>query len=396
MNTIIEPFFKNKDFDLRKKSLGYSRFMDQKVTPDVLSFIADCISNFPLNTSFTVRDIWESDYFKKNTPAVFGKPETSNQLAHSEYNKFIGQPLKTLAYAGILTEVKDGNTNRYKINHQKLLEYISLNQRCALDFLHQYLTKVLIDSGFYQHFENYRDQVKETANRDHFYTLKQRFQRFMTGNTNINGKTEVNRIFPKVINPLAVKEGIPGSEKGYMTRDAFQYSDLMYNRTNFRDIKKAKKLTRQEAQELAAFRPPKIHTEYMTQKAMKIIKLKYASSEVRDQWANGKATQVHHIFPRSQYPQFIACLENLIKLTPEQHYSQAHPNAHTKEINRDYQIQCLLAKCDSIERSLQAGDFFYSKERLVSMLNVGLNLELNPQASFEEIRKVLRSLQTLP
>src|SRR5690606_33824984 len=128
MTPLIAQHFENKDFDLRKKFPGYSRYMDQKVTPDVLAFIADCILNLPESQTFTVRDIWESDYFEKNTKAIFGKPAPSNDSAFSEYNKFIGQPLKTLAYAQVLSETKEGQTNKYTINNKELLEYISLNE----------------------------------------------------------------------------------------------------------------------------------------------------------------------------------------------------------------------------------------------------------------------------
>lgn len=59
------------------------------------------------------------------------------------------------------------------------------------------------------------------------------------------------------------------------------------------------------------------------QKAMNQIKKMYSESEVKDQWANGDATQVHHIFPKSKFPQLAHYLENLIKLTATQH-SQKH------------------------------------------------------------------------
>jgi hypothetical protein len=99
------------DLDLRKKPEGFSRYMDQKVTPDVLAFIADCIVNFvggkDPNTIFTTKDIWGFQYFQKNTVAIFGKPSPTNESASSEYDKFIAQPLKTLAFAKILKEEKD-------------------------------------------------------------------------------------------------------------------------------------------------------------------------------------------------------------------------------------------------------------------------------------------------
>ncbi|MEX0909781.1 MAG: hypothetical protein WDZ75_00625 [Candidatus Paceibacterota bacterium] len=369
--------------------------MDQKVTPDVLAFIADCILNLPDSPSFTVRNIWESDYFEKNTKAIFGKPAPSNDSAFSEYNKFIGQPLKTLAYARVLSETKDGQTNHYTIKNDELLEYISLNERGALDFLCEYLIKVLTDSGFYSHFETYRDNVRENLDSGYFDTFKQRFQRFMRGNTEINGVLEVNRIFPKVLNPLAIRENIPGSEKGHMTRHPFMFSELMYNRTNFRDLKKAKGVSRQEATELASEqKQQEDFTEYRITKAMELIKRKYTSSEVKDKWANGPATYVHHIFPRAHHREYAAHTENLIKLTAEQHYGHAHPSARTQEVNPDYQIQCLLSKCDSIEQSLRDGEFIYSKDSFISMINSCLGLEIDIQSSFDDLRKALARLQT--
>lgn len=395
MTLLIAQHFKNKIFDIRKKFLGYSRFMDQKVTPDVLAFIADCVLNLPDDESFTVRNIWESDYFEKNTKAIFGKPAPSNNSVFSEYNKFIGQPLKTLTYAQALDERKDGNTNRYTINNRELLEYISLNERGALDFICEYLVKVLTDSGFYSHFETYRGQVRENLDSSYFDTLKQRFQRFIRGNTEINGVTEINRIFPKVLNPLAVKETIPGSEKGHMTKHPFMFSDLMYNRTNFRDLKKAKGVSRQEATELASEKQQKKDfTEYRITKAVELIKRKYISSEVRDRWANGPATYVHHVFPRTKCPKYASHTENLIKLTAEQHYGHAHPNARTQEVNRDYQTQCLLAKCDSIEQSLREGEFIYSKDSFISMINTCLGLDMGTESSFDELRQALADFQT--
>lgn len=53
-----------QNLDIRDS--GY-RYMDQKVTPDVLAFIADCVLNLPLQSQngFTKNDIWHSSYFSK-------------------------------------------------------------------------------------------------------------------------------------------------------------------------------------------------------------------------------------------------------------------------------------------------------------------------------------------
>jgi len=103
------------------------------------------------------------------------------------------------------------------------------------------------------------------------------------------------------------------------------------------------------------------------QKAMNQIRKMYTESEVKDQWANGEATQVHHLFPKSEFPQLAHYLENLIKLTATQHFTKAHPNNKTSVVNLDYQLVCLLAKSDSIERSLKKEKISTERNRL-SML----------------------------
>ena len=53
-----------------------ARFMDQKVTPDVISFLAECILALEpaLQLHFTKNDIWRLPYFVENVQTIFGKP----------------------------------------------------------------------------------------------------------------------------------------------------------------------------------------------------------------------------------------------------------------------------------------------------------------------------------
>ncbi|CAI9429415.1 hypothetical protein MSHRCOH1_04310 [Candidatus Ornithobacterium hominis] len=88
-----------------------------------------------LNEEFVVQDIWDSQYFIKNVKAIFNKPSAKNPTTKSEYDKFIQQPLRLLAYAGVLSVEKRGAKNFYKINNLPLLEYISLKDRNAYVFL---------------------------------------------------------------------------------------------------------------------------------------------------------------------------------------------------------------------------------------------------------------------
>lgn len=107
MKTDIINYLNQFDLDVRKTR--DARFSDQKCTPDVICFIADCIRNTVTGTNeFNASTIWESQYFIKNTRAIFNKPWPNDILARSEYDKFIAQPLRLLAYAHILELDKDG------------------------------------------------------------------------------------------------------------------------------------------------------------------------------------------------------------------------------------------------------------------------------------------------
>lgn len=166
------------------------------------------------------------------------------------------------------------------------------------------------------------------------------------------------------------------------------YSDLMYNRTNWRDMGKDKTMTRQEfMQDTRQMDTQFAINAYYVQKAISLIRKIQNESEVKDSWANGEATQVHHIFPKSQFPQIAHYVENSILLTATQHYTKAHPSNKTQEVNQDYQLVCLLAKADTIERSLNTvGERYYRKESFVYVVNTGLDAELPTRLSFSEIK----------
>ena len=112
MKERIEQYFKNFDFDIRK--LRDARFIDQKVTPDVLFIMADCILNYVADRDieFTKDDIWKDQYFNKNVKKIFNKPDTQDKNVKLEFDKFTSQPLRALAYAKVLTlEKKKGRIN---------------------------------------------------------------------------------------------------------------------------------------------------------------------------------------------------------------------------------------------------------------------------------------------
>jgi hypothetical protein len=394
---MIKEYLQKFDLDVRKS--GDARFMDQKCTPDVVSTIADCVINFvgnEKNKQFTVSDIWESQYFIKNVKAIFNKPLATNPTTKSEYDKFIQQPLRMLAYANILNIVKVGNKNHYSIANYEILEYISLKDRNAYLFLFDYLEKVLTDSGIFKYFEEYKSLYEnEKLESSGFDELKSKFQKFIIGNTKINGVVEVNRIYPKILNVFATQNNLPGTIGGFMSKHEFYYTDLMYNRKNWRDVKKSKNISRQESEieyDALISETENPYNNYLIQKAMTAIRKLYTESEIKDQWGNGDATQIHHIFPKHKFPQLAHYLENLIKLTATQHYTKAHPNNKTKDISIDYQLVCLLAKSDSIEKSLKKNEMYYRKESFIYCINTGLTKELKFDLTFRQIKSELATI----
>ncbi|WP_370094252.1 hypothetical protein [Winogradskyella sp.] len=389
----LNEHFANFDFDVRKSK--DARFMDQKVTPDVLCIMADCVLNYTADRDieFTKDDIWNDSYFNTNVKAIFNKPDAKNETTRQEYDKFTSQPLRTLAYSGVLTMRKEGNKNLYHITNKPILEFIAMKERNAYLFLYHYLIKVLSDSNELRYFEEFKSKcVNGSVDNADFQDLKTRFQRFIIGNTAINGTTEVNRIFPKILNVYACQNNIQGTVKGRLSANQFYYTDLMYNRPNWRDVGKNKNISRNEAveeHETLMMAQNEAYSDYQVQKAMNMIRKMYTESEIKDQWANGEATQIHHIFPKSAFPQLAHYLENLIKLTPTQHYTKAHPSNKTDAINKDYQLVCLLAKSDSIENSLRKGEFIYRKESFVYVINTGLSETLEIDLDFRDIKREL-------
>ena len=77
-------------------------------------------------------------------------------------------------------------------------------------------------------------------------------------------------------------------------------------------------------------------------------------------------------------------------LTATQHNTKAHPNNKTQQINKDYQLVCLLAKADTIEDSLlRYGERYYRKESFVYVINTGLTVEFSTKLSFDDIKTKL-------
>ena len=376
----ILQFLHPHNYDLRIS--GNGRWIDQKCAADVVTVVADCIMNYGIaheGESFTTPDVWHYDYTVENVEAIFRKPGVERIEAKNEYDKFFQQPMEMLAYAGVLKKEKHGKRNFYSISSMDVLEYIALRERNSLFFLKSYIQKVLADSGLYHLFDDFfRFQTKDAYN-----VMKQGYSRFIIQNTKINGVVECNRIFIKVLNPLAYYHHSCGTERGHMSDQPITYDMLMYNRNNFRDIysNKPKGVTRKE---YAAEHPAVVNDayyHYQSSKAKRFLRLfndqtRFGQTEHLDGiHIHDKAIHMHHIFPEAEYPEICFYLENIIALTPTQHLGYAHPDGKTTEINSAYQHLLLLSKADRIQENLNRADVdpIYEFSNFLYVLNVGFD-----------------------
>lgn len=400
----IKDFFKKQNFDIRV--VGNSpRWIDQKCTPDVLWSISDYILNYVEehpNEGFTISDIWKSDYAKNLVKEEFSKPNTDSEKAKNEYDKFFSQPMNLLCFAGILKDISSTSKHLYKVNNLELLQYIAKNDNCAYRFLYIYIEEVLKQSGLMPYF----DDFFEYQNQMFYEKVKTSFENFCFKYTKINNKTECDRIFTKIINPLACSRVKKGTKKGRISSNIIPKQELMYNRDNFRDIfgSKPKNISRKEWIEIN----PDIninrgHLEHQLFAAKRMLKEyndKYFNKQseltrfISNQTDETEATQIHHIFPKSEYPTIMAYLENLIAITPNQHFQYAHLNNNTRGINLEAQKDCLMAKTQSIKHNLLSNgqEPIYSFSNFLEVLAVGWNnddvLEIPENDYCEIIREI--------
>ena len=376
----ITAFIAERNYDLRLS--GNGRWLDQKCAADLVTVVADCILNYGLEHQeefFATPDVWHSRYTVENVEAIFRKPGVESSSAKNEYDKFFQQPMEMLAYAGVLRKEKRNSRNFYAIEQYDILEYLSMRERNTLFFLQTYIEKVLRDSGIFNLFETFFNLQTKDAYND----MKKGFSEFIIRNTKINGETECNRIFIKVLNPLAYHYHSCGTERGRMSEQPITYDMLMYNRNNFRDIysNKPKGVTRKE---YAAEHPVKVNAayyHYQSTKAKRFLHLfndqtRGAKTEHLDGvHVNDRAIHMHHIFPEADYPEICYYLENIIALTPTQHLGYAHPNGRTNEIDNAYQYLLLLSKADRIQENLNSVtvEHIYEFSNLLYVLNVGFD-----------------------
>lgn len=377
----IVNFCYQHNYDIRQSHNG--RWIDQKCTPDVIWSISDFVLYYVDNVSatFSVKDIWQSDYAKKTIAETYSKPGTDEKKAENEYDKVFSQPLNMFCYAGIIKDISSSSKHLYVVENRDVLEYIARNDVYALRFLQCYIEKVLVDSeliGVFNDFFDNKDNV-------HFNEMKQTFIDFYHMYTPIQKDFEPKRIFTKVLNPLAFGRDKLGTEKGRMSKHKINRADMMYNQDNFRDVysDKPKDITRQEWLathpeidrrdgyfEQMLSRTKRLLREFTKQYRDNISELTMFIDEQND---NATPTQAHHIFPKNEFPEIMHFVENLIMLTPNQHYGYAHPNNNTHMVDFAAQKVLLLAKTYSIQQNLtnEVEEHIYEFRKFLHILSVG-------------------------
>src|SRR5690554_482363 len=392
----LDDFLNSKDYDIRKTN--NARWIDQKCTPDVVTIIADCILEYTSDDKnkdiFSSMDIWHNNYTVVNVEDIFKKPSPKSKAAKNEYDKFFQQPMEMLSYAGILTKIKKGNRNFYSIADKGLLQEIAFGERYALFFLVKYIEKVLRDSGIYSFFEEFFDKQDKNS----YEKVKFGFRDFTIEYTPINNETEVFRIFTKVINPLAYDKSSYGTERGRLSKEIITYDMLMYNRDNFRVIyqSKPKGITRKGHESPSPSRARFI--QYQMDKAIKNVKrinkyYNFGLSEVEGD--DNPATETHHIFPKTEFPEISYFEENLINLTPNQHRNQAHPLGNFSIVDKEFQKICLIAKLGTIKFSIENNLRVYDFNNFLVVTDTGYRTDIFSQIELYNYDEVIRKINSI-
>mgnify|MGYP001779030350 CR=1 FL=1 len=381
----IKDFINKQDYDVRKSK--NARFTDQKCIPDVVCAVAECIIEYvgdDLSVQFSKDDIWHSEYANQLLSECFSKPDTENKTMSSEYDKFFAQPMKMLASAGILSEEKVKGVNIYRVLEYDILMFISMREKNALIFLDDYLSKVMSDSGCMPYFDDFftkQDKRSFEALRDGLTLLYKKY-------TPVKGDYEPPRIYNKIINIMAFRRRKKGAIRGSLSSNPLTIEEIRYNRINWRDVEKPKGMSRQEyaAQVDDNVENYSGYYERAVNQAKKFVRDLEQYSEVHH-YPSYMATDAHHIFMKSEFPELADMPENIIALTGTEHYSYAHPNRNTQRTDPNYQMVCLLSKLDSIERNFQSGNADYSLSDFTTVLNKGLDTdEFNVQMGYEGIK----------
>lgn len=398
-NNLLAKFIEEHDYDVRKT--GNGRWIDQKCALDAVCFVSDCIVDYLRNGGkqpFQSTTIWRSEYATTNVQHLFSKPDPLIRSTLDEYNKFFRQPMKMLAAAGVLREdavVK--NAIQFSVANIDVLEFIALRERNSFEFLCLYIEKTLKDSGLWDSFASFYDE----QSKDTLQYAKRKFSDFCIKYTPMQTSVEANRIFIKVLNPLACKFHTKGITKGKLSPSMITYDKIMYNQANWRDVATGKDKNVARGDFMPVPKSDQMY-QYRITRAMKYLrqfndKYNEGKSEIVDKFSVGeRATHMHHIFPKNQFQEIADYIENLIALTSGQHLQAAHPNGNTSVIDLGYQYTCLIAKTESIRKNIMSNHgepVIYNFEGFMYVLDVGLKTDYFEALASNDFNSVLTGIE---
>ena len=240
--------------------------------------------------------------------------------------------------------------------------------------------------GAYQYGDRTLERTRRSSVRKNQGTCNRNSARVDRHRNRIGASPAGGNAAECIITKIKCQPGTTDSGIWNISKDIITQDMIMYNQRNWRDIlsEKPKDMTRIEYEVTL----PKPSEDCMT--TYRINRAKKNLRRFNDQYRNGKtevyderhikdpATQMHHIFPASDYPAIADYLENLIALTPTQHYTYAHPNNNTQYIDRAYQYVCLISKTGTIRDNLlgkNKAPIIYDFYLYQTVLNTGLGTE---------------------
>jgi len=389
----VNRFLRDKNLNVRE--VGSGRIYDQKVTPDVMTTMCSVIvahaglGSALADSTFTIKNLWETPEFNEIVTGVFTKPDAITDVAHHEYDKFIGQPLHVLYHAGILSQKNRGKALLYTVKEPKWVSLLAHSEENCVVFLWCYIEKMLEESGIFNKFTNFYDN----PNAQTYSAALRAYTDLFLQHTPINGETEIRRIFAKVMNIPAFKRKTRGTIRGHCSKSKITLSDIRYNQPNWCDIAsgKPKEVSRKRHR---AGKP--VHSGF-TQKVIRDVKRHHGNTaEIHDS-NEGVSVGVdgHHILPKSIYPELSNIRENIIVLAPNQHRVAHRKGTH--DINPGFQLFCLIRKIDSIEACEKDPDcIFYNVDVFKKMLSViGIPDADRSGHNFDDLRRIVMTHYTL-
>lgn len=392
VNPLITNYFQNKNL---RKTPRQGLHFEQKTTPDLIWCVALVISGLIAEEPeriFSDKDIRGSETFNSLMQDYFSKAPQAQ--AENEYNKVSSYQLGLLAYTGVLNIIP-GKPRKYQVANADIINFLSINDLNAAKFLAEYTEKFLADNDLLEIFEQY----KENQNQANHLLVKEAYWNWALENTAIKGtdRKHTYRVFNKIFNVYCYKHKIRGEDASNITSGPCPYSFLIYNRENFRDKDMPSGMTRQQYQEEVL---SQIDTDgvvaTLLRKAKEAVRTKHGDdSEIKNTdlgYEPNSGVHVHHILPQHSYSQYSLSRENLIALTPGQHYSRAHIEGNTRTINSEFQIICLKQKFQHIKESVDSGDGFYSLEEFIKILNTCFNIDLPVTSTLSDVEQYLTTL----